>query len=164
MIEAKEILNFIEIENIKKKKEFIKRITADKVKQAIFNDRFFDGKSYTVAAYDSGISEAMAIHIYRDLMVAIEAHIYLQEKIYEYKDTGNNQNIICLRLPLSNRLRMRIGCVHLHELTALTEQQFWTCNGVGKKSLEEIKLIMSKFGLTFREPLSIWKKIYSLKK
>ena len=164
MIQANEILSFIEIENVKKKKDFIKSVTNDKTKQAIFNDRFFDGKSFTASAYEIGISEAMAKHIYKEMIKAIEAHIYLHERLYEYKENGNNQGIIIAKLPLSNRIKSRLKHTFLHEISELNQQDFWSQKGCGEKCMAEIRTLMIRFGLRFADHGSKLEKIYALKK
>jgi DNA-directed RNA polymerase alpha subunit len=164
MIEANDILTFMELENVRKKQDFIKRVTNNKTKQKIFNDRFFDGKSFTTSAHECGVSEAMAKHFYKSAIKDIESYMYLQEKIQEYKETGSNENISIEHLPLSNRIKKRMEFGFLHTLTIFTEQDFWRHRGCGQKSLDEIKNMMAKFGLSFKDPSKPWEKIYSLKK
>lgn len=164
MIQANDILTFMELENVKKKRDFIKRVTPNKTKQKIFNDRFFDGKSFTTSAHECGVSEAMAKHFYKSSIKDIESYMYMQEKIAEYKETGSNENICIAQLPLSNRIKKRMDFSFLHTLCIFTEQDFWRHRGCGQKCLDEIKDMMIKFGLTFKDQNTQWEKQYSLKR
>lgn len=164
MLEASDILTFMEIENVRKKRDFIKRVTPNTTKQKVFNDRFFDGLSFTTSAHECGISEAMAKHYYKSVIRDIEAYMYMQDRIQYFIETGDNKNIVITALPISSRIKNICSLYfYLHEITELTEEQFWRFRKCGQKSLDEVNKMLAKFDLKFKNYPNRWEKIYGNK-
>lgn len=141
-----EILNLIEDLQLKNKKDFAKLLRKCSQDHVIFNQRFFENKSFSQIALNTDISNAGCRAIYRIMLERAFEIQYDFEKKMEFDNNGSNKDIRIDWLPCFNKIKVIAraqNAKHLHELANIKDLQY--IRGVGKKCFHELVLWLDKF-------------------